>query len=93
MYGRFFGRVGRLQGARDLIRSIPFSADAIIWRSLLGACRIHKNVELAEESTVNFLELEPHADENYVLLSSIYSQAKKWDKVVNIRMMMKNIKI
>ena len=87
------GRAGRLQDARELIRSMPFAPDAIVWRALLGACRIYKNVEIAEESTVNLLELDPHEDGNYVLLSNIYSQAKEWDKVVNVRRMMKSINI
>ena len=42
------GRAGRLQDARELIRSMPFAPDAIVWRALLGACRIYKNVEIAE---------------------------------------------
>ncbi|KAK9268155.1 hypothetical protein L1049_010597 [Liquidambar formosana] len=88
-----FGRAGQLREARELIRSMPFTADAIIWRALLGACRIYKNVELADEAIVNLLELEPHVDGNYVLLSNIYSQSKNWDKVANIRRMMKNVKI
>ncbi|CAL0330712.1 unnamed protein product [Lupinus luteus] len=88
------GRAGCLQEARELIRTMPFTPDAIVWRAFLGACRIHKNVDLAEEATVNLLQLEPHIDGNYVLLSNIYSQAKKWDRVVNLRRRMKycNIK-
>ncbi|KAF7803850.1 pentatricopeptide repeat-containing protein [Senna tora] len=87
------GRAGRLQEAMELIRTMPFAPDAIVWRAFLGACRIHKNVELAEEATVSLLELEPHADGNYVLMSNMYSQAMKWDKVVNLRRMMKNANI
>ena len=37
--------------------------------------------------------LEPHVDGDYVLLSNIYFQAKKWDEVVNVRRMMKNTNI
>lgn len=87
------GRAGCLQEAMELIRAMPFAPDAIVWRAFLGACRIHKNVELAEEATVNLLELEPHADGNYVLLSNIYSQEMKWDKVVNLRRMMRNASV
>ncbi|KAJ4969322.1 hypothetical protein NE237_016023 [Protea cynaroides] len=87
------GRAGYLNEARELIRSMPFAPDAIVWRALLGACRIHKNVELAEEAIVNLLELEPHVDGNYVLLSNIYSQAKRWDEVVKFRRMMKEKRI
>ncbi|KAA8519187.1 hypothetical protein F0562_013442 [Nyssa sinensis] len=87
------GRAGRLQEARELIGSMPVEPDAIVWRALLGACRIYKNVELGEEAAVNLLELEPHVGGNYVLLSNIYSQAKNWDKVMNVRRMIKNINI
>ena len=87
------GRARRLQDTRELIRSMQFAPDAISWRALLGACRIYKKVEIVEESIVNLLELEPQEDGNYVLLSIIYSQAKEWDKVVNVRRMMKNINI
>ncbi|KAI4296023.1 hypothetical protein L6164_036013 [Bauhinia variegata] len=87
------GRAGLLQEARELIKSMPFAPDAVLWRAILGACRIHKNVELAEEATVNLLELEPHVDGNYVLLSNIFSQARKWDNVVDLRRMMRNADI
>lgn len=95
-YGRMvdiLGRAGPLQEARQLITKMPFEPDAVIWKAFLGACKSYKNVELAEEATAKHLTLEPHADGNYVLLSNIYSQAKKWDKVVNVRRMMKNINI
>lgn len=65
--------------ARELIRSTLFAPDAISWRALLGACVIYKNNELAEEATVNLLEVEPHVDGT--LFSNIYSQVMKWDKV------------
>ncbi|XP_043702555.1 pentatricopeptide repeat-containing protein At3g26782, mitochondrial-like [Telopea speciosissima] len=83
------GRAGYLKEARELISSIPFAPDAIVWRALLGACRMDKNVELAEEAIVNLLELEPHVDGNYVLLSNIYSQAKRWGEVAKIRRIMR----
>ncbi|KAK7292467.1 hypothetical protein RIF29_08248 [Crotalaria pallida] len=87
------GRAGHLQEAKELIRTMPFAPDAIVWRAFLGACRIHKNIEMTEEATVNLLQLEPHVDGNYVLLSNIYSQAKKWDRVVNLRRRMKHSNI
>ncbi|XP_058070660.1 pentatricopeptide repeat-containing protein At1g08070, chloroplastic-like [Magnolia sinica] len=83
------GRAGCLQEARELIRSMPFAPDAVVWRALLGGCKIHKNVELAEEAIINLLELEPHVDGHYVLLSNIYAQGKRWDKVANARKMMR----
>ncbi|MFS7904939.1 putative tetratricopeptide-like helical domain superfamily [Helianthus anomalus] len=86
-------RAGRLHAARNVIRNMPFKPDARIWRTVLGACKIYKNVELAEEATSEIRSLEAHDDGNYVLLSSIYSQDNKWDKAVNIRRKMDEISI
>lgn len=83
------GRAGCLQEAKDIIINMPFVPDAVVWRALLGACRIHRNVELAEEAIINLLELEPHVDGHYVLLSNIYAQGKRWDDVANVRRMMR----
>ncbi|KAF9589454.1 hypothetical protein IFM89_023869 [Coptis chinensis] len=77
------GRMAHLREARELIRNMPFAPDAIVWQTFLSACKIHKNMELVEEATVNLLKLEPHMDGNYVLLSNMYAQDKKWDDVVN----------
>ncbi|XP_074343760.1 pentatricopeptide repeat-containing protein At1g74630-like isoform X1 [Apium graveolens] len=87
------GRAGRLQEAREFIRSMPFEPDAVIWRALLGACKIYRNVELAEEAMMKLVAIEPNVDGNFVLLSNVYSQAKQWDKVVNVRRIIKNNKV
>ncbi|KAH7858230.1 hypothetical protein Vadar_021550 [Vaccinium darrowii] len=84
------GRAGRVQESRELIRSMPFAPDAIIWRAFLEACVIYKNVELAEEAAAHLLALEHHVDGNYILLCNIYSGFTKWDKVMNIRRRMKS---
>ncbi|KAK1427884.1 hypothetical protein QVD17_16595 [Tagetes erecta] len=78
-------RAGHLDAAINVIRNMPYKADAIIWRTLLGACKIYKYVELAEEAASELVSLEACDDGNYVLLSNIYSQDNKWDKAVNIR--------
>ncbi|KAK3125821.1 hypothetical protein QOZ80_7BG0610130 [Eleusine coracana subsp. coracana] len=79
------GRSGHVQEARQLIRDMPFEPDAVIWRALLGACRIHKNVEVAEEAMSKLRVLDPHADGHYVLLSNIYAQANAWEGVAEMR--------
>uniref|UniRef100_A0A0A9FMI8 Pentatricopeptide repeat-containing protein n=2 Tax=Arundo donax TaxID=35708 RepID=A0A0A9FMI8_ARUDO len=43
-------RAGRLDDARALIGSMPMGPTDTAWRSLLNACRIHGNVELAERA-------------------------------------------
>ncbi|KAI7724918.1 hypothetical protein M8C21_012696, partial [Ambrosia artemisiifolia] len=86
-------RAGCLDAARNVIRNMPFKPDARIWRTVLAACKIYKNVELAEEATSEIRSLEAYDDGNYVLLSNIYSEDNKWDKAVNIRRKMDEIRI
>ncbi|KAI5385798.1 variant 2, partial [Lathyrus oleraceus] len=42
------GRQGQLQEAMDLVDSMPMKPDKAVWGALLGACRVHNNVELAQ---------------------------------------------
>jgi pentatricopeptide repeat protein len=83
------GRTGRLEEARDLINKMPIKPDAAVWRSLLGACRIHHNVELGECVAEHLFELEPKNAAPYVLLSNIYAEAGKWAEIEKVRKMMK----
>ncbi|CAL0324676.1 unnamed protein product [Lupinus luteus] len=40
------GRSGKFDEAVKLIGEIPFQPSVMVWRALLGACVIHKNVDL-----------------------------------------------
>lgn len=42
------GRAGLVKEAEAFIEKMAIKADAIVWGALLGACRFHKNVEIAE---------------------------------------------
>lgn len=52
------GCVGRLEEALEVIVNMPVKPNSIVWGSLLGACRVHKNVPLAEMAAKQILELE-----------------------------------
>eukprot|EP01018_Ginkgo_biloba_P015597 Gb_36168 [translate_table: standard] len=83
------GRAGRLDEAEDLINCMPFEPDVLVWRTLLGACRIHGNEELGKRAAECVLELEPQSPSTYVLLSNIYAAAGRWNDVTKVRNMMK----
>ncbi|XP_062094498.1 pentatricopeptide repeat-containing protein At3g57430, chloroplastic [Humulus lupulus] len=86
------GRAGKVREAFQLINTMPPNYDkAGAWSSLLGACRIHQNVEIGEIAAENLLQLEPNVASHYVLLSNIYSSAGLWDKATNIRRTMKEM--
>lgn len=79
------GRAGRLTEAYEFIKCMPIEPDAVVWGALLGACRSHQNVELAEESARRLVELEPSHDGNYVLLSNVFASEGKWEDVAKVR--------
>jgi pentatricopeptide repeat protein len=42
------GHAGHLQEAENIIKAMPCTPSVAAWMALLGACRIHGNVEMAE---------------------------------------------
>ncbi|KAG0468126.1 hypothetical protein HPP92_017454 [Vanilla planifolia] len=83
------GRAGKLDEALKLIHEMKLKPDAIIWRTLLGACRVHKNPTLAEYVADEILKLEPGDEGCYILLSNIYADAKQWSDVAQVRNVMR----
>lgn len=84
------GRAGHLDEAEAVINEMPFKPDALVWRTLLGACRIHANIDLGKRAAERLLELEPQEPTTYVLLSNMYAAAGQWDAVAKVRKMMKD---
>ncbi|XP_062102305.1 pentatricopeptide repeat-containing protein At2g22410, mitochondrial-like [Humulus lupulus] len=88
-----FGRVGLLGEAVRLIGGMTLKPDVVIWGALLGACRIHGNVEIGKQILKQLLELGPHSSGPYVLLSNIFCEAKRWEDAKKIRALMKDGKV
>lgn len=84
------GRAGLFDEAEALIQNMEMKPDGAIWGSLLGACRVHKRVELGESVAKHLFELEPENPGVYVLLSNIYAGAGRWDDVARIRTLLNN---
>ncbi|KAG5546074.1 hypothetical protein RHGRI_018298 [Rhododendron griersonianum] len=82
------GRAGLLEEARDLINKMPMIPDASVLGALLGACRIHGEIELGEQIGQKVIELEPHNSGRYVLLANIYADAGRWEDVATVRKLM-----
>lgn len=87
------GRGGRLKEAYRLVQSMPLEPNVVIWGTLLGACRMHNAVGLAEEVLDCLFKLEPSDPGNYSLLSNIFASAGDWSSVANVRLQMKNFGI
>uniref|UniRef100_A0A2P2IZJ1 DYW domain-containing protein n=1 Tax=Rhizophora mucronata TaxID=61149 RepID=A0A2P2IZJ1_RHIMU len=87
------GRAGRLADAVELIKKMPFKPHAALFGTLLGACRMHKNIDIAEFAANSLLELDPTCAMAYVQLANVYAAMNKWDHVARVRQAMKTSKI
>eukprot|EP01018_Ginkgo_biloba_P005740 Gb_18207 [translate_table: standard] len=87
------GRSGYLDEAEDFVNNMPFEPDASMWGALLGACRVHGNLELGNRAAECLFRLEPQNAGTYVLMSHIYAAAGRWNDVAKVRMMMKDHRI
>lgn len=83
------GRAGLVHEADAFIRSVDCELGASVWRTLLGACRVHNKVEVGEMAAAELLRLEPCDSEAHVVLSHIYAGNGRWDMVRNLRHSMK----
>ncbi|KAJ1262138.1 hypothetical protein BS78_09G084700 [Paspalum vaginatum] len=84
------GRSGHIQEALSFINKMPCKADALVWKTLLGACRTYDNMEIGEIAANHVIELEPQDPAPYVLLSNLYADAGFWDEVARIRSVMRD---
>ncbi|XP_038724657.1 pentatricopeptide repeat-containing protein At5g15300 [Tripterygium wilfordii] len=82
------GRAGLLNEAFEMIDSMDIESNAIIWRTLLGACRIHGNVELGRLANERLLNMRRDESGDYVLLSNIYASQSEWHGVEKVRKLM-----
>jgi len=69
------GHAGHLQEAENMVMAMHCKQQVAAWMALLGACRIHGNVGMAERVAKQILEMEPENAAAYVLLSNIYAAA------------------
>jgi pentatricopeptide repeat protein len=76
------GHAGHLQEAENVIKAIACKPNADVWMALLGACRMHGNVEM--DAGKQLLKLDLENATTYVLLSDIYAAAGKRDLSENV---------
>ncbi|KAG2659898.1 hypothetical protein PVAP13_1KG400000 [Panicum virgatum] len=79
------GRAGRFQDALNVISNMWIKSDEVIWGSLLNACRIHRQLELAELAIRKLLELDPNNANYVVMLANVYSEGGLWEEVTKVR--------
>lgn len=91
--GDLLARAGRFKEAEKIIIDMPIKPDKFLWASLLGGCRIHGNLELAQRAAEALFEIEPENPATYVTLANIYATAGMWSEVAKVRKTMDERKV
>uniref|UniRef100_A0A803N141 Chlororespiratory reduction 4 n=1 Tax=Chenopodium quinoa TaxID=63459 RepID=A0A803N141_CHEQI len=78
------GRGGRLKEALEVVQNMPMEPNAVIWGTLLGACRLHYSVEIAQEVLKHLVKVDPTEAGNFSMLSNIYAAAGENRKFLNV---------
>lgn len=79
------GRAGLVKQAYEYIQNMLMPPNAVVWRTLLGACTIHGHSAIAEIARSKLLQLEPKHSGDYVLLSNLYAYEQRWLNVQEVR--------
>ncbi|XXG84748.1 hypothetical protein AAC387_Pa10g2202 [Persea americana] len=84
-----FGRAGKLESALKIISTSPPGNDPVLWRTLLSASKIHRNVKMGEVAMGNLVRIEACNAGDCVLLSGIYAEAGDRQGVARMRKMIR----
>ncbi|KAF8405127.1 hypothetical protein HHK36_010025 [Tetracentron sinense] len=81
-------RSGLLNEAKMIIENMQMEPGAVIWGTLLSACRNHGNIKIGEIAAQRLNELAPDYGGGYVLLSSLYAGSGRWEDFSRMRRVM-----
>ncbi|KAK9285376.1 hypothetical protein L1049_024567 [Liquidambar formosana] len=79
------GRAGFLGEAVEFIKTMPVRAGKDVYGALLGACRIHNNIELAEEVAGKLFVMDPDNAGRYIILAKMYEDVGRWEDAATMR--------
>lgn len=79
------GRAGKLKEAYEFVLESPFKEHSVIWGALLGACKVHGDLDLLKVASKNYFELGRVNSGKYVVLANAYASSGLWDDVEEVR--------
>ncbi|KAG0461944.1 hypothetical protein HPP92_020420 [Vanilla planifolia] len=79
------GHAGRLTEAYDLILSMPTPPTPAVWRSLLGACKLNGDVQMAELAYTNLQQMNALNAGDCINLSNMLCKLQRWEEAAEIR--------
>uniref|UniRef100_A0A1D1XYS4 Putative pentatricopeptide repeat-containing protein At1g74400 n=1 Tax=Anthurium amnicola TaxID=1678845 RepID=A0A1D1XYS4_9ARAE len=80
-----FCRAGLLEEALAFMDSMPIAPNAVVWRTLLGACSLHPNLDVGARARQRLLKLEPHHTGDDIAIANVYAAAGLWDEKERMR--------
>ncbi|KAL8137642.1 hypothetical protein V2J09_003643 [Rumex salicifolius] len=86
-------RAGLFSKVKEVMDSMAMEPDTVMWKAVLSACRVHKNLNIAEKAGHKLLELAPNDHTTCVLLSNVYAAAGKRSEAYNLRKIMRSEKM
>ncbi|CAN0891776.1 Pentatricopeptide repeat-containing protein At5g52850, chloroplastic [Linum grandiflorum] len=70
---------GRLEEAMEVVEDMPLKPNASIYKTMLAACRVRKNLRLGEDVARRGLEICPEDPVFYVWLAKLYDECDRPD--------------
>ncbi|KAJ8500126.1 hypothetical protein OPV22_010678 [Ensete ventricosum] len=86
-------RAGYLKEAVEFVETMPVEPNSVIWKSLISACRIHKNVGLADRIWRKITESGLQDSGAYVLMSNILKDVGRSDDAGKVRKQMNDLPV
>lgn len=85
-----FGKTGLLGEAYEVINTMPFEANVVVWGSFLSSCKLHRQFEMAEKAIDKVMRMvRPENDGGiYSLISDLYVLSGKWSEAERLRELM-----
>ncbi|KAI3455770.1 hypothetical protein Pfo_012433 [Paulownia fortunei] len=85
-----FGKTGLLGEAYEVINTMPFEANVVIWGSFLSSCKLHRQFQMADKVIDKVMRMvRPENDGGvYSLISDLYVLNGKWSEAERLRKLM-----
>ena len=79
-----YGRANQREKATVFMDKIPMELDAIILGTFINACKMNRNVKLANDAEEKLLKIEGDNGARYVQLAGVYASEGRWDEMGRI---------
>ncbi|KAK8943358.1 Pentatricopeptide repeat-containing protein [Platanthera guangdongensis] len=78
------GRAGRVKEAYEFVFSSRCGGHSVVWGALVGACRVHGDVELARVAVAKFFEMQPDNVGKYVVICNVFAASEMWERAADV---------